>query len=148
MPEAELGQGGATLWWIAAAGVAIAAAAILFFWMKGRRMPGEHVFRASRFSRGNFLFPTQVGVTPTSIIHYTPELFGAREQSIHMAHVASVLIDRNLFFSDVMIESSGGTSAVRCHGHRKADAVEMKRLIEEFQTAYYRTRREAGEGER
>jgi hypothetical protein len=39
-----------------------------------------------------------------------------------------------------MIESSGGDSPVRCHGHKKADAVEMKRLIEEFQSDYYRTR--------
>jgi len=73
-------------------------------------------------------------------VHFTPEFFGAREQSIHLAHVASVLIDRNLFFADVMIESSGGDSPVRCHGHRKADAVEMKRLIEAFQSDYYRTR--------
>ena len=140
MPESGLGQGGATLWWVLFAGVAIAMAGFLFFWLKGRRMPGDHVFRASRLSRGNFMFPTQVAVTPTSIVHYTPQLFGAREQSIHMAHVASVLIDRNLFFSDVMIETSGGASAVRCHGHRKADAVEMKRLIEQFQSAYYRER--------
>ena len=144
MPESDLGQGGATLWWIVFAGVAIAAAAFLFFWSKGRRMAGDHVFRASRLSRGNFLFPTQVAVTPTSIVHYTPELFGGREQSIHMAHVASVLIDRNLFFSDVMIETSGGASPVRCHGHRKADAIEMKRLIEQFQSAYYRDSRDAG----
>ena len=113
---------------------------VAFFWSKGRRIAGDHVFRASRLSRGNLLFPTQVAVTPTSVVHYTPELFGGREQSIHMAHVASVLIDRNLFFSDVMIESSGGTSPVRCHGHRKADAVEMKRLIEQFQSEYYRGR--------
>jgi hypothetical protein len=103
-------------------------------------MPGEHVFRASRLSRGNLLFPTQVGVTPTSVIHYTPEFFGGREQSIHMAHIASVLVDRNLFFSDVMIESSGGSDPVRCHGHRKRDAVEMKRLIEQFQSDYFRQR--------
>jgi hypothetical protein len=57
---------------------------------------------------------------------------------MHLAHVASVLIDRNLFFSDVLIESSGGTSAVRCHGHRKADALEIKRLIEQYQSEYYR----------
>lgn len=140
MPESNLGQGGATLWWIAFTGVAILLAAMLFFWSKGRRMKGEHVFRASRLSRGNFIFPTQVAVAPTSIVHYTPELFGGREQSIHMAHVASVLIDRNLFFSDVMIETSGGASPIRCHGHRKADALEMKRLIEQFQSAYYRSR--------
>ena len=59
---------------------------------------------------------------------------------MHIAHIASVLINRNLFFSDVLIESSGGTSPVRCHGHKKADAVEMKRLIEEFQRDYYRGR--------
>ena len=144
MPESGLGQGGATLWWIAFALVAIAIATIALFWVKGRRMAGDHVFRASRFSRGNFLFPTQVGVTPSSIVHFTPQLFGGREQSIHMAHVASVLIDRNRFFSDVMIETSGGASPVRCHGHRKGDAVEMKRLIEEYQSAYYRERREGG----
>ena len=138
MPDSSVGQGDATLWWIAFAAIIIVALVILFFWSKGRRIAGAHVFRASRLSRGNLLFPTQVGVTPTSIVHFTPELFGGREQSIHMAHVASVLIDRNLFFSNVMIETSGGASPVRCHGHRKRDAVEMKRLIEEFQSAYYR----------
>jgi len=141
MPESGLGQGGDALWWVLLAVVAVALAAFLFFWAKGRRMAGEHVFRASRFSRGNFLFPTQVAVNPTSIVHYTPEMFGGREQSIHMAHVSSVLVDRNLFFSNVVIETSGGAGAVRCHGHRKADAVEMKRLIEQFQSGYYRERR-------
>jgi hypothetical protein len=105
-------------------------------------LAGEHVFRASRLSRGNLWFPTQVLVTPGSVIHYTPELFGGREHSMHIAHVASVMIDRNLFFSDVLIESSGGTSPVRCHGHRKADAIEMKRLIEQYQSQYYRERKD------
>ena len=117
---------------------AIGVALGLLFWFKGRKLAGAHVFRASRFSRGNLLFPTQVSVTPASVVHYKPELFGGREHSMHIAHVASVLIDRNLFFSDVLIESTGGTSPVRCHGHRKADAVEMKQRIEQFQSEYYR----------
>ena len=117
---------------------AIGVALVLLFWFKGRKLAGPHVFRASRFSRGNLLFPTQVSVTPASVVHYKPELFGGREHSMHIAHVASVLIDRNLFFSDVLIESTGGTSPVRCHGHRKADAVEMKQRIEQFQSEYYR----------
>lgn len=121
--------------------VLILAAATLFFWSKGRKLPGPHVFRASRFSRGNLLFPTQVSVTPGSVVHFTPSWVGGEEHSMHIAHVASVLIDRNLFFSNVLIESSGGTSPVRCHGHRKRDAVEMKRLIEEFQSEYYRAQR-------
>jgi hypothetical protein len=117
---------------------AIGVALVLLFWFRGRKLAGPHVFRASRFSRGNLLFPTQVSVTPASVVHYKPELFGGREHSMHIAHVASVLIDRNLFFSDVLIESTGGTSPVRCHGHRKADAVEMKQRIEQFQSEYYR----------
>jgi hypothetical protein len=127
---------GDAVWLAAIVVAAFAGLAVLFFWHKGRRMPGEHVFRARRLSRGNFLFPTQVAVTPTAVVHYTPEYFGGREHSMHISHVASVLIDRNLFFSDVLIESSGGTSPVRCHGHSKRDAVEMKRLIEKYQSEY------------
>jgi hypothetical protein len=127
---------GDALWIAAGVVAAIAVLAVLFFWHKGRRIPGAHVFRASRLSRGNLWFPTQVSVTPAAVVHYTPELFGGREHSMHISHVASVLIDRNLFFSDVLIESSGGTSPVRCHGHRKADAVEMKRLIEHYQSEH------------
>lgn len=129
-------------WWLAALALAVIAGLVLtFFWYKGRPMPGEHVFRASRLSRGNLWFPTQVSVTRASVVHFTPEIVGGREHSMHISHVASVLIDRNLFFSDLLIESSGGTSAVRCHGHRKADAVEMKRLIEQYQSEYYRGQR-------
>jgi hypothetical protein len=125
---------GDALWLAVGVFAAIAGLLVLFLWYKGRPLPGDHVFRASRFSRGNLWFPTQVSVTPMSVVHYTPELFGGREHSMHISHVASVLIDRNLFFSDVLIESSGGTSPVRCHGHRKADAIEMKRLIEQYQS--------------
>ena len=135
--DVRLYSGDAGLW-IAVAVLLVAVVVLGFFWYKGRPIAGGHVFRASRLSRGNLLFPTQVAVTPSSIVHFTPELFGGREQSIHLAHVASVLIDRNLFFADVMIESSGGASPVRCHGHRKADALAMKRLIEQFQSQHYR----------
>src|SRR5207249_4677972 len=98
------------LWIAALAVVMIVAGVVLFFWAKGRKLPGPHVFPASRFSKGNLFYPTQVAVTPGSVVHYTPALVGGQEHSMHIAHVASVLIDRNLFFSNVLIESSGGTS--------------------------------------
>ena len=123
--------------WMIGGGIVVAAVLGGLVWARGRALPGEHVFRASRWSRGNHVFPTQVAITPTSVVHYTPEWFGRREQSIHMAHVASVEIDTNLFFSNVVIETSGGSEPVRCHGHRKRDAVEMKRLINQFQSEYY-----------
>ena len=96
------------------------------------------MFRASRLSRGNRLLPVQVLITPTSVVHYTPQWVGKLEHSIHMAHVASVRIDTNMLFSDVFIETTGGVNPIRCAGHRKKDAVRMKALIEEYQTGYYR----------
>src|SRR5687767_14359184 len=144
MTDTGTALSGDVLWLAGGVLAALIGLLVLFFWFKGRRLPGDHVFRASRFSRGNLWFPTQVSVTPTSVVHFTPELVGGREQSMHIAHVASVLIDRNLFFSDVLIESTGGSSPVRCHGHRKADAVEMKRLIEQFQSDYYRGQKHGG----
>jgi hypothetical protein len=138
MQEPVLVQTDTTLWWVVLVVLVIAAMAAAFFWLKGRRRPGQHVFRASRFSRGNFIFPTQVIVSPASVLHYKPELVGGREHSIHINHISSVLIDRNLFFSDILIETSGGTSPVRCHGHKKRDAIAMKDLIERFQSEYYR----------
>jgi hypothetical protein len=131
------------MWLVGGAGAVVVLVAIWIV-MRGRPIAGEHVFRASRWSRGNHVFPTQVALTPASVTHYTPEWFGRREQSIHMAHVASVEIDTNLFFSNVVIETSGGSEPVRCHGHRKRDAVEMKRLIAEFQTSYYGGKKDAG----
>ena len=128
------------MWVPAALGIAAIGIALgLFFWWKGQPFTAGDVFRASRWSRGNRLFPTQVLITPTSVVHYTPEVVGRKEHSIHIAHVASVSIDTNLLFSNVLIETSGGETPVRCHGHRKSDAVRMKQLIEEYQTRYYRS---------
>jgi hypothetical protein len=126
------------LLWIVA--IVVAVAAIVGFWLsrRNRRMAGDHVFRASRWSHGNHLFPTQVSISPTDVVQYMPHWVGKREHTIHMAHIASVDIDTNLFFSNLIIETSGGSDPVRCHGHRKKDAVEMKRLINQFQSEYYR----------
>ena len=126
------------IWVIIAAALAVAAAGAIV-WAKGRRFTTGDVFLASRLSRGNRLFPTQVAITPTSVIQYTPRWIGKQEESIHIAHIASVKIDTSVLLSDVLIETSGGASPIRCHGHSKRDAVRMKELIEAHQSAYYRT---------
>src|SRR5260221_7458219 len=64
-----------------------------WIWRKGRPFAQGEVFRASRISRGNHLFPTQVLITPSSVVQYTPRWVGRQEESIHMAHIASVKID-------------------------------------------------------
>ena len=126
------------LLWTAAALAAIVLLILFIVWRKGRPFAPGDVFRASRLSSGNRMFPTQVAISKTSVVHYTPEWFGRLEHSTHMAHVASVRIDTNLMFSDVYIETTGGANPIKCHGHKKADAVKMKALIERYQTEYYR----------
>jgi hypothetical protein len=137
-----------SFWPIAAVAVPLGllALAVLFFWWKGRPFAEGDVFRASRLSRGNRLFPTQVLISPASVVHYTPQWVGKLEHSIHIAHVASVKIDTNLLFSDLLVETTGGASSIRCQGHYKSDAVRMKQLIERYQTDYYRTARETSAG--
>lgn len=115
---------------------------LVIIWLKGRPSGAGEVFRASRLSGGNRLFPTQVRITPTSVVHFTPQWVGKLEHSIHMAHIASVSVDTQLLFSDVYIETTGGARPIHCRGHHKSDAVRMKQLIEQYQTAYYR---QAGE---
>lgn len=133
-------MGGEDAWlgWTIATGAAVCVVLIAWIWSKGRPFAPGDVFRASRFSRGNHVFPTQVLITPTSVVHYTPRWFGRQEETIHMAHVASVKIDTGMLLSDVQIETSGGTDPVVCHGHRKGDAGRMKELIERYQTDYYK----------
>src|SRR5262245_10734736 len=126
-------------WFIAAMAVlAVVVLLIVIIWRKGRPCSHWHFFRASRLSSGNTFFPTQVQITPTAIVHHTPRFVGRSEHSIHVAHVSSVRVDTGMIFSDVYIETSGGASPVKCHGHGKRDALEMKRLIEQFQSTYYR----------
>jgi hypothetical protein len=105
---------------------------------KGRPFATGDVFRASRWTRGNRLFPTQVQVSPTAVALYTPQWVGRREESIHIAHVASVRIDTHLVFSDVFIETSGGVSPISCYGHYKKDAVRIKQLIDQYQSEYFK----------
>jgi hypothetical protein len=126
------------LWWALTAAAAVAAILIVWIWRKGRPFAVGDVFRASRLSSGNHLFPTQVLITPTSVVQYTPRWIGKREETIHMAHIASVKIETGMILSDVLIETSGGTDPIACHGHRKGDATRMKNLIERYQTDYYR----------
>jgi hypothetical protein len=104
---------------------------------KGRPFTSGDVFRASRLSPGNRLFPTQVMISRTSVVHFTPQWIGKLEHTIHIAHVASVRIDTHLLFSDVFIETSGGVSPISCYGHHKKDAVRIKELIEKHQSDYF-----------
>lgn len=127
------------IWWTIGGAAFLVLLWLFVVWRKGRPFAAGDIFRASRFSRGNRLLPTQVLISPTSVVQFTPGWIGRQEESIHMAHIASVKINTGMMLSDVMIETTGGVSPIRCHGHKKRDAVRMKSLIESHQNEYYRT---------
>jgi hypothetical protein len=130
--------------WLMWTGVALAAIGALLVWYvihKGRPRPGDHVFRASRLTGGNRIFPAQVIVTSSSVTMFKPQFIGRVEESLHINHVASIKIDTNVVFSDIVIETTGGRQPLVLHGHTKGDAVAIKDIIEKFQTEYYKKER-------
>jgi hypothetical protein len=118
--------------------VVIVALVAVWIWRKGRPFATGDVFRASRLSAGNRLLPTQVLITPTSVVQHIPRWIGRQQETIHMAHIASVKVQTGALLSNVLIETSGGASPIVCHGHHKGDAVRMQQLIEQYQSDYYR----------
>ena len=98
-------------------------------------MPSE-VFRASRCTRGNFFFPTQIEVSEKAVTRHKRSWFSQDQMSINMSKVASVHIKTGLIWSDILIESSGGTDPLSSHGHKKSDAIRIKELIEEAQMQF------------
>ena len=123
--------------WVLAGLAALLLVVVYAVVRKSRRLPGEHVFLASRLSRGNRILPAQVQITRDSITLYQPQWIGKQEESIHIAHVSSIKIDTNLVFSDVFIETTGGHNPIVCHGHTKGDAMKIKKIIETFQSERY-----------
>ncbi len=96
---------------------------------------GDESFAASRWTRGNLWFPTRIVVSPLHVSRVKRRLFGRSEESIAISQVASVKISTGIIWSDILIESSGGTDPIASHGHRKADAVRIRDLVETFQAA-------------
>lgn len=94
--------------------------------------PAE-MFTASRLTQGNFFFPTKLVVSPQRVSRVKSRLFGSNEESIAISKVASVHISTGVFWSDIVIESTGGTDPITSHGHRKADAQRIRDLIEQYQ---------------
>ncbi|MBZ5524524.1 MAG: PH domain-containing protein [Acidobacteriia bacterium] len=90
-------------------------------------------FNASRWTRGNFWFPTRIEVGPERVLRIKPKFFGRTEESIPISKVASVQISTGIFWSDIRIDSAGGANPITSHGHRKADAERIRQMVEHFQ---------------
>ena len=93
----------------------------------------NRVFTASRLTSGNLLFPVRIEVNQNRVTRIKPRLFGSNEESIAIAKVAPVNIQTGLIWSDIRIDSVGGSNPIVSHGHRKDDARAIRDLIERLQ---------------
>ncbi len=97
-------------------------------------IPEGATFAASRWTRGNLFFPTRIVVSPEHVLRIKPRLFGSTQESIAIPAVASVQISTGVMWSDIRIDSAGGTNPIVSHGHRKHDAERIRDLVERFQS--------------
>lgn len=97
-------------------------------------MVDDHrVFTASRLTSGNFIFPVRIEVSQNRVTRIKPRFFGSNEESIPITKVASVNIQTGMIWSDIRIDSAGGSNPILSHGHRKDDARAIRDLIERHQ---------------
>ena len=90
----------------------------------------SETFRASRWTRGNRLFPTVIEVSDRAVIRHKRSWFSKDEISISITKVASVHIKTGIIWADILIESTGGSDPLASHGHRKSDARRIRELVE------------------
>jgi hypothetical protein len=96
-------------------------------------MDKTRVFTASRLTAGNFPFPTRIEVSLERVAQIRPSFVGMEEESIAMSKVASVSIKTGFLWSQVRIDSNGGSHPILSSGHRNADANAIRDLIELYQ---------------
>jgi hypothetical protein len=94
---------------------------------------GGESFKASRWTRGNLIFPTRIVVSPLHVSRVKPRMFGTTDESIAISQVASVQIRTGIIWSEIRIDSTGGADPITSHGHRKRDAIRIRELIENYQ---------------
>jgi hypothetical protein len=92
-----------------------------------------YVFTASRWTSGNLFFPVRIEVNHDRVTRIKPRLFGSNEESIAIPKVASINIETGFMWSDIRIDSAGGSNPIVSHGHYKDDARAIRALIERLQ---------------
>lgn len=88
-----------------------------------------YTFKAHRISHeDNILFPDIVEIDVDRVLLTKCFVFGHRTNTILKSNIASVSLREGVFFADVRIETTGGTTYVS-DGFRKSDARMIVELL-------------------
>jgi hypothetical protein len=91
------------------------------------------IYKSSRLTSGNHLFPTSLDVEGHQITYKKSRWFGSTEETINVDHIASVRSTHGIMFSTIEIESSGGVEPIVVRGLHKGDARAIEQAIKSNQ---------------
>ncbi len=94
----------------------------------------DKYYKANRLTNGNFLFPDEVTVADDGIHFIKRRLLGSDEEIITYGKIASVKLKSGVLFTDLTIETTGGSQPIFINGLAKNDAQEIKDAIRYYQT--------------
>ena len=93
----------------------------------------EQVFRASRWTKGNLLFPSILRVDADGVHYEKRRFFGSTEELINVRQIASVRLRNGLLFSSMLIETAGGSQPILIEGFTKGAARNAQSAIQRLQ---------------
>jgi uncharacterized membrane protein YdbT with pleckstrin-like domain len=96
-------------------------------------MPVLREFKASRWTRGNLLFPDILRLEDDCVVRVKRGWFSSDEESIAYPRIASVRVLSGLIFAKMLIESSGGTDPMEFHGLTNGAAHEAHEFLQQMQ---------------
>jgi hypothetical protein len=91
------------------------------------------LYKASRFVRKHLIFPQEVVIEDYHVRtrkRCFPFFWVINEQSIPLSNVASIKLLKGLFFSDIIIENSGGDYPIRIEGFSNRIALKLRQELE------------------
>lgn len=87
------------------------------------------IYRASRLTSGNRIFPASLEVEGHQIIYRKRRWLGSTVETINREHISSVRANHGMVFSSITIESSGGSQPIQINGLRKSKALKLEFAI-------------------
>ncbi len=86
-------------------------------------------FTASRFSKGNRLFPTEILIEKSGLTVRIPGIFNSKSEYMEYSYISNVSVSTPLIgYSTITFYTSG--SQVEAHGFTKRKVVEIQAAIE------------------
>lgn len=85
-------------------------------------------FTAHRLSGSNALFPNRIEVDAMNVIYFKGNFIGYHSSAIARNNIASVSIESEVFFANIIIETIGGEKII-ASGFSKGDAKEILRIL-------------------